>query len=167
MKRATLALVLAAVLGGGCQLPQLNQQQIDSLSNTVSQVQQIYDQLEPYLPAIQEAAQQLLKDETAEYAGEARGVDRSPQWRAVRDRYAAAHPLCAFCGSPAVDVHHVNPVHLFPARELDPDNLISLCRVHHFIYGHGGDWKGFNPDIHIDMEIWRSFKSVKPMESKK
>ena len=32
MKRATLALVLAAVLGGGCQLPQLNQQQIDSLS---------------------------------------------------------------------------------------------------------------------------------------
>ena len=161
-RRALFAVVLAAVLCGGCQMPQLTQQQIDGLADTVQQLQQVYTQLEPYLPAIQEAAQQLLKDEAVGSGGEIHGNDRSSQWRAVRDRYAAAHPLCEFCGRGGVDVHHILPFHLFPARELDPDNLVALCRVHHFVYGHAGDWKAYNPDVLVDKEFWRAVRATTP-----
>ena len=168
MKRAARNLVLAAAvcLGGGCQslqVPTISQEQIDAITNAVAQAQIVYDQIEPFIPAIQEAAQQLLKDEAIAGAGEARG-ERSSQWRTVRDRYADAHPLCAFCGSTAVDVHHIQPFHLFPTRELDPNNLVSLCRVHHFIYGHAGDWKGYNPDVLVDSEFWKAVKATQKVQ---
>ena len=161
--------VLATVLCCGCQslpTPTVTPEQIATITGAVAQAQAIYHQIEPYIPAIQEAAQQLLKDEAIGGCddGEARGNDRSPQWRTVRDRYADAHPLCAFCGSAAVDVHHIQPFRLFPTRELDPDNLMSLCRVHHFIYGHGGDWKGDNPDVLVDKEFWKAVRAVTPAE---
>lgn len=172
MKRALAsvsALALVVALCGGCQglsVPTITPEQITAITNAAAQAQVIYHQIEPYIPAIQEAAQQLLKDETIGSCDdvEAQGADRSPQWRTVRDRYADAHPLCAFCGSAAVDVHHIQPFHLFPTRELDPDNLISLCRVHHFIYGHGGDWKGYNPDVLVDKEFWKAVRAVTPAE---
>lgn len=154
---ALLSVVSAALCG--CQSLTVSQQQLVDLTNAVQQVQILYTQIEPYIPMVQEAAQQLLKGE-AVGGMEARG-DRSPQWRTVRDRYASAHPFCAFCGSSSVDVHHIHPVHLFPSKELDPDNLVSLCRVHHFIYGHGGDWKGFNPDVMVDSEFWKAVKAVR------
>lgn len=168
--RGLCVLVLAAVLGGGCQnlqMPTISQQQIDAITNFAAQAQIVYAQIEPLIPVIQEAAQQLMKDEAIGGCdgGEARG-DRSSQWRTVRDRYANTHPLCAFCGSTAVDVHHIQPFHLFPARELDPDNLVSLCRNHHFIYGHAGDWKAYNPDVMIDSEFWRALKLTRQLQGK-
>ena len=164
MKRTVLCLTVAAavIFGGGCQslqVPTISQEQIDAITNAVAQVQIAYAQIEPFIPEIQEAAQQLLKDEAIAGGSEARG-EGSSQWRTVRDRYAEAHPLCAFCGSAAVDVHHIQPFHLFPTRELDPNNLVSLCRVHHFIYGHAGDWKGYNPDVLVDSEFWKAVKAT-------
>ena len=171
MKRAARNLVLAAAvcLGGGCQslqVPAISQQQIDAITNFAAQAQIVYTQIEPLIPVIQEAAQQLMKDEAIGGCdgAEARGGDRSSQWRTVRDRYADAHPLCAFCGSTAADVHHIQPFHLFPTRELDPNNLVSLCRVHHFIYGHAGDWKGYNPDVLVDSEFWKAVKATQKVQ---
>ena len=159
------ASVAAAALCCGCQslqVPTLSQQQIADLTATAQQLQQLYAQIEPHIPAIQEAVQQLMKDEAIGGTAEALSNGRSPQWRAVRDRYAAAHPCCEFCGRAAVDVHHIQPFHLFPTRELDPNNLISLCRPHHFIYGHAGDSKCENPDVLTDKEFWRAVRAVTP-----
>ena len=84
----------------------------------------------------------------------ARGVfrRRSPKWPAVERHHLMLHPACAACGGrEKVEVHHVQPYHLFPARELDPTNLLSLCEAPglrcHLETGHLGDWKRWNPDV--------------------
>lgn len=78
---------------------------------------------------------------------------RSGGWPAVRAAYIVAHPTCEACGSKqALEVHHVLPVH-FPGgkeRELDPTNLLTLCRPDHLAIGHHGDWYDCNPDAKAD-----------------
>lgn len=76
---------------------------------------------------------------------------RSPQWRKVRDAHLRANPTCAACGKRKyLQVHHVEPYHLDPAKELDPANLISLCMGDnecHLYIGHGDDFKAYNPEV--------------------
>jgi lysophospholipase L1-like esterase len=79
---------------------------------------------------------------------------RSSRWPSLRSAVLAAHPLCAACGAKATTVHHIIPFHLAPGRELDPDNLICLCDRCHFLVGHLGDWKAFNPRCLIDADEW-------------
>ena len=168
MKHASLVVsLLECLLVSGCMLPQIDQQDVADFTNAVQQAQQIYQQIQPAIeqikPLIEELkplAEQYLKDEAVAADDVARG-ERSSKCKTVRDKYAKEHPRCVFCNKTGIDVHHIHPVDLFPRRELDPDNLVSLCRVHHFIYGHGGNWEGYNPDVLIDREIWRSVKSVK------
>ncbi len=63
----------------------------------------------------------------------------SPQWEAARvSRLKLDHGLCAFCKSPAVEVHHVSYENV--GHETDVD-LRSLCKVCHdactmLEYGH-------------------------------
>jgi cytochrome c553 len=77
--------------------------------------------------------------------------ERSGQWRGVRDAYVAAHPTCEACGDKdAVQVHHVLPFHLWPEKELDPTNLITLCPRCHIALGHLGDFRAFNPLVRQD-----------------
>lgn len=83
-----------------------------------------------------------------------RGVvqSRSSRWPEVRARHLKQNPACAVCGTTKrVEAHHVIPVHIDPSRELDPRNLITLCRKltggHHLAFGHLGDWKLFNPCV--------------------
>lgn len=167
MKKITSFLALIGCLFvSGCMLPQIDQQDIADFTNAVQQVQQIYEQIQPAIeqlkPIVEDLkplAEQYLKGEAVGSDDGARG-DRSSKWQTVRDRYAREHPLCVFCGRADIDVHHIHPVHLFPLRELDPDNLVSLCRVHHFIYGHGGDWKGYNPDVLVDKEMWKAVRAT-------
>ena len=84
---------------------------------------------------------------------------RSGKWPKVMKDHLAKHPACAVCGATGkVNVHHQAPYHLFPEQELDPDNLITLCiEPHdcHLLHGHLGDFKGYNPTIKADAEVFR------------
>lgn len=86
--------------------------------------------------------------------------DRSGQWPAVRAQFVKHNPKCAACGSVAeLNVHHVLPFHTHPELELETDNLITLCRTHHWFVGHDPDgprgpqkpdWKKSNPSVRRD-----------------
>lgn len=82
---------------------------------------------------------------------------RSSQWPAARALHLVGHPFCRSCGGKAgLEVHHVVPVHFDPSRELDPENLITLCERGpgglncHLVVGHGGNYQLANPNVHAD-----------------
>ena len=92
-------------------------------------------------------------------------VPRSGKWRKVRDDYFREHPQCAFAGCKCkgpFNVHHLVPFHLDPSKELDPDNLVTVCAGgtddeghespnHHLWVCHQGDFKDFNPRAKTDL----------------
>jgi len=66
-------------------------------------------------------------------------------WKRIRDRYIATHPLCEKCASlgkitPAEEVHHIKP--LSQGGTNDVDNLMSLCTSCHseITAREGGRW---------------------------
>jgi len=71
----------------------------------------------------------------------------------AKNDHRKKHPSCAVCGRGKSffgrknDVHHLEPVHVCPERSADPENLVTLCRVHHFIVGHLGDWRAWNDHV--------------------
>ena len=80
---------------------------------------------------------------------------RSSHWPKVRKDYLAEHATCAGCGTDQLlEVHHVLPFHLYPERELDPTNLITLCQtpeMHcHFRLGHLANWRSYNKNVRED-----------------
>ena len=81
---------------------------------------------------------------------------RSGKWSKVRQEHLKEHPSCAACGrSKKVEVHHIEPVHINPDRELDPSNLITLCDdACHFIFGHFTDWKSWNKNVVEDSSVY-------------
>jgi len=84
------------------------------------------------------------------------GAPRSSKWTELRNRYVAEHPRCEACGSTrSLNVHHVAPFHLHPELELDPTNLITLCREHHFRLGHHRDWKYENLNCRKEVAAYR------------
>ena len=90
-----------------------------------------------------EPPDQVNESVNAEYEG------RATQWPTVRANHVAKYPRCAACGSgEALNVHHIEPFHERPDLELDPANLITLCRRHHFEIGHDpdGPWRPQRPD---------------------
>lgn len=103
------------------------------------------------LSAIQPDGQPLpelgrLHLEEAHYGGK-----RSKEWQAVRNEYVKAHPVCEACGEDdRLEVHHIKPFHLHPELELDPDNLIALCRECHHTFGHLKEWMSFNVSVEKD-----------------
>lgn len=95
------------------------------------------------------------------------GGPRSGDWMQVRTDYVRKHPRCEACGTMAnLNVHHVIPFHQRPDLELVEDNLITLCRDHHFRIGHDPDGKGplkpswllSNPNVRSDAAAWKSRK---------
>ena len=81
---------------------------------------------------------------------------RSPQWPAVERLHLRLEAVCQVCGTKKdLDVHHLIPFSWDASKELDTDNLITLCRTHHFLVGHLTDWKSYNPQCEPDCEIWR------------
>jgi hypothetical protein len=96
---------------------------------------------------------------------------RSDRWETVRKHHLETNPFCAACGgSNDLQVHHMHPFHLFPQRELDPTNLITLCEKplhdgdkaddnHHLTLGHCGDWKNFNQKVLEDVNAYRIGKT--------
>ncbi len=83
-------------------------------------------------------------------------VPRSGKWPALRRKFLTLHPHCAVCGSSEeVEPHHVVPVHVDPAKELDAENLIPLCNKHgcHLAFGHCFDWRAWNRYVREDAAI--------------
>lgn len=83
------------------------------------------------------------------------GKQRSPHWHTVEKHFLETNPTCAACGGKEkLNVHHCVPFHLDPEKELDPNNLITLCmkmgQECHLLIGHGGSFKAFNENVRED-----------------
>jgi 5-methylcytosine-specific restriction protein A len=91
-------------------------------------------------------------------------VTRSSGWSKVRKAHVKANPFCASCGTKRkLEVHHIRDFSSNPELELDPDNLITLCRAGtqcHLTFGHLGSWKSINPEVAKDSQ-WFSNKVEK------
>jgi 5-methylcytosine-specific restriction enzyme A len=76
---------------------------------------------------------------------------RSAHWPTIEKHFREKYPTCAACGgSKRLNVHHIQPFHIFPELELDTNNLISLCMGKlecHLRLGHLGNFKTYNPNI--------------------
>lgn len=90
---------------------------------------------------------------------------RSSRWPTVRAEHLRKYPCCEICGKmDFAEVHHVKPFRTNPELELDPKNLVTLCRGgknHHFQFGHDPDgidgprspnWKESNPYVLEDIK---------------
>lgn len=91
------------------------------------------------------------------------GKKRSPEWPALEKSWLVDNPTCAVCdGKERLNVHHVVPFHLDPAKELDRTNLITLCESGHhgincnLLVGHRGNFQKENPDVRADAAAWRA-----------
>ena len=104
---------------------------------------------------------QIIKDRLEGKAK--KGQRRSSKWRAVKNKHLAEHPECEACGRKThLEVHHIMPFSQFPDKELDPDNLITLCENKkngvncHLLFGHLGDYRRWNPSVVADVMEWRA-----------
>lgn len=94
-------------------------------------------------------------------------VRRSPRWPALKNKHLKAHPTCEVCGRKSeVTAHHIVPVHVDPTRELDPDNLLTMCEGKvmncHCVVGHLWAWISYNPTVRQDAETIRKRIANRP-----
>ena len=83
--------------------------------------------------------------------------NRSGQWQTIRKKHLIKSPTCAACGgAKKLSVHHCVPFHLDEAKELDPENLITLCEENncHRTFGHFYSWFSYNPNVREDAASW-------------
>jgi hypothetical protein len=83
---------------------------------------------------------------------------RSSGWAKLRSQHISKNPFCAACGrSDRFGVHRIESVHLNPNRELDPENLITLCSSPcYIVFGHFMDYKSWNINVIKDCEVYYS-----------
>lgn len=93
-----------------------------------------------------------------------RFATRSPKWSRVRKQHLLEYPFCANCGSQTdLEVHHIEPVHINPSRELDSTNLITLCNKYcHFVVGHLMDYKSWNINVINDAMVYFNRIKTRP-----
>ena len=74
---------------------------------------------------------------------------RASAWRKLRAEHLEKEPECQACGRRVdLEVHHVIPVSFNPNRELDPENLITLCSSPcHIMFGHLMCYHCYNKDV--------------------
>jgi len=97
------------------------------------------------------------------------GAIRSPRWREVRAEHLRKNPTCAVCGgTKTLEVHHIKLFSQFPAEELNPQNLITLCEsgklgvTCHRFFGHLGNYRQPNPDVVMDSKVWNEKLKLRP-----
>lgn len=77
--------------------------------------------------------------------------ERSNDWNKTRKEFLKNNNSCRACGKNTdLQVHHIEPFHINPNRELDTTNLITLCSNCHLVFGHLMDWKSWNTDVITD-----------------
>ena len=91
-----------------------------------------------------------------------KGAKRSSKWRKVRKTHLETNPTCFICKSNKhIEVHHIIPFNIAPDKELDPENLITLCENKkygincHLLVGHLGNYRRVNPVVVIDATLWK------------
>lgn len=92
------------------------------------------------------------------------GVSRSPEWpKTEREFKAAGNDSCIVCETKEdIEIHHVLVFHLNPADELNWKNLRTLCREHHFEFGHLRSWKSWNVNVVEDSATWNKKILTRP-----
>jgi 5-methylcytosine-specific restriction endonuclease McrA len=67
------------------------------------------------------------------------------------------HPLkCAVCDDyRKPELHHIIPASVRPDLAYDDSNFVVLCRLHHLIVGHLGNWNVSNPNVLDDIQRLR------------
>lgn len=93
---------------------------------------------------------------------------RSPQWQSVRKIHLVNNNVCAACGrNKKLEVHHIVPVHIDASKELELDNLITLCDDPcHFVFGHLMDYKSWNKHIVNDCLVYLNRVENKPKKNR-
>ena len=86
------------------------------------------------------------------------GGVRSNRWPRIRRDFLSINPTCAACGKAKkflkpLEIHHIQPYNLFPEKELEFDNLITLCRLCHLLFGHLDSFRSYNLNVKIDTGI--------------
>lgn len=76
-------------------------------------------------------------------------LSRSYKWRKVRNNFIKQHPRCAVCGKDKkLQVHHIIPVSVDQTKELEYNNLITLCASPcHLLFGHLNNYSSYNKDV--------------------
>ena len=99
------------------------------------------------------------------------GQKRSAKWPSVRREHLRTHGTCAVCGGKKkLNVHHILPFHIDREKELDAENLITLCEGNstincHLRFGHWGNFaRKYNPFIADDAAKWSKRFTAKNME---
>jgi hypothetical protein len=97
---------------------------------------------------------------------------RASQWRALRDEHLQKEPACVACGRSAnLEVHHVIPVSFDETKQLEPNNLITLCASPcHIVFGHCMNYHCYNKDARKMAAEYRKAmnkrKCLKPHETR-
>ena len=82
---------------------------------------------------------------------------RSGKWSEVRKKHLSENGKCYGCESVKdLEVHHLKPFHLFPELELDPSNLVTVCKHCHLVTAHLKDYKLYNVDCLKDLYNFRN-----------
>lgn len=88
---------------------------------------------------------------------------RSAKWPAVEHAHLKKEPCCRGCGSAHdLNVHHVQPFHLYPKLELVDSNLVTLCRECHLVFGHFHNWSSWNVSVRADADSYRQRVKKRP-----
>jgi 5-methylcytosine-specific restriction endonuclease McrA len=83
------------------------------------------------------------------------GTSRSPKWREFSKAIIKAEGVCSVCTrTRGLECHHEIPFWIAQDLELEPDNVIVLCRRCHLIFGHNGNWKRLNASCSTDVIHW-------------
>lgn len=96
---------------------------------------------------------------------------RADEWPAFRISELEKRPYCINCGKQIkhlvrfrLQLHHVEPFHLFPEKELDPNNVEPMCGNPrcHLDKGHLGDFKKWNPYVRELCALMRQLYKMAP-----
>jgi hypothetical protein len=92
---------------------------------------------------------------------------RSSKWKTVRNNHLNKQTHCQACGTyKNLQVHHIIPVSIDKTKELDYNNLITLCKTCHFVFGHFMDWNSWNKNVIEDSEVYYKKVLNKPYNLK-
>lgn len=93
------------------------------------------------------------------------GLPRAHGWARLAHAHLTAHPECYFCDRVRPDnvPHHRVPVHVDPAKELDPANLRTACPACHLTICHEGDWQEWNEEVDEVARLMRSGRRPRPL----
>lgn len=82
---------------------------------------------------------------------------RASQWKKIRAAHLQKEPVCVACGRAGdLEVHHIIPVSVDPALELDENNLITLCaNPCHRVFGHFLSYHCYNKRVREMAQYYR------------